>query len=617
MPRSVVLANGRLFVALDASGVARELTWPRVGMPHHLVDRAVRWGVWAHGRALWLGSPGWASEARLDPDCQIADWSHIHAEAGIEVRVEEAVDPAEDVWIRTFRVRAPGDGDGPMLLATHELALGQSDVGNTAYWEPEAACVVHYRSEWAAAFALRGSGAVQYSCGIAGFGGHEGTWRDADDGRLEGNPIAQGSVDSTIALPLVAGPDGWAEAVWTCALASSPEAAASASAQLDPCRTFERRRSHDGAACEGVPSAAAFHVRTVRALQDDGGAWIAAIDSDILATNRATYAYCWPRDGAIAAHHMVDMGRLEPARRFLSFCGRVVRSEGPPFLQKYAADGRLGASWHPWVRDGQKVVPWQQDETALVLAAAARYCEVAGTAEFGGLVARCADALAQLVRDDGLPLPSWDMWEERWGVHAATVCVTARALHEASRLGLPACEEWAVAAERMLGRFEEAFFEPDAGRYARTIGEVGRDLTPDSSFLFAIRWADGIVHRDEAAASVAEALRVRTSVGGLARYEGDYYFRQGEGVPGNPWVISTIWWAEWAGEHDWLEAWLGERAGASGMLAEQYHPWTGEPLSVSPLMWSHVEAARFLARKQSGPARGAERGAGPVEGALD
>ena len=32
-----------------------------------------------------------------------------------------------------------------------------------------------------------------------------------------------------------------------------------------------------------------------------GGAILAANDSDILRENRATYSYCWPRDGAIVA----------------------------------------------------------------------------------------------------------------------------------------------------------------------------------------------------------------------------------------------------------------------------------------------------------------------------
>ena len=37
-----------------------------------------------------------------------------------------------------------------------------------------------------------------------------------------------------------------------------------------------------------------------------------------------------------------------------------------------------------------------------------------------------------------------------------------------------------------------------------------------------------------------------------------------------------------------LLEWCCHRAGESGVLAEQFHPHTGEPLSVSPLTWSHA-----------------------------
>jgi hypothetical protein len=32
----------------------------------------------------------------------------------------------------------------------------------------------------------------------------------------------------------------------------------------------------------------------------------------------------------------------------------------------------------------------------------------------------------------------------------------------------------------------------------------------------------------------------------------------------------------------------------SGAMAEQLHPYTGEPLSVSPLTWSHAEYVRAV-----------------------
>jgi glucoamylase len=43
-----------------------------------------------------------------------------------------------------------------------------------------------------------------------------------------------------------------------------------------------------------------------------------------------------------------------------------------------------------------------------------------------------------------------------------------------------------------------------------------------------------------------------------------------------------------------LLQWATDRALPSGTMAEQLHPYTGEPLSVSPLTWSHAEYVRTV-----------------------
>ena len=45
---------------------------------------------------------------------------------------------------------------------------------------------------------------------------------------------------------------------------------------------------------------------------------------------------------------------------------------------------------------------------------------------------------------------------------------------------------------------------------------------------------------------------IKTEVGGSARYHHDYYFQRStdiEKVPGNPWIICTLWIAEWEIEY--------------------------------------------------------------------
>jgi glucoamylase len=75
-------------------------------------------------------------------------------------------------------------------------------------------------------------------------------------------------------------------------------------------------------------------------------------------------------------------------------------------------------------------------------------------------------------------------------------------------------------------------------------------------------------------------------------------------VPGNPWFVCTMWLARYQLQRAQtledlapglrLLEWAAQRALPSGTMAEQLHPYTGEPLSVSPLTWSHAEYVRAV-----------------------
>jgi glucoamylase len=101
--------------------------------------------------------------------------------------------------------------------------------------------------------------------------------------------------------------------------------------------------------------------------------------------------------------------------------------------------------------------------------------------------------------------------------------------------------------------------------------------------------------------AIEEQLWVKTQVGGVARYENDNYHRVSsdtQAVPGNPWFICTLWLADYFVTRARTSAelkkalpifeWTASHALESGVLAEQVNPYTNEPISVSPLTWSHA-----------------------------
>ena len=116
--------------------------------------------------------------------------------------------------------------------------------------------------------------------------------------------------------------------------------------------------------------------------------------------------------------------------------------------------------------------------------------------------------------------------------------------------------------------------------------------------------------------AIQQQLWVKTNVGGVARYTDDHYHQVSQdiaNVPGNPWFICTLWLAEWYAlvaktDEDLKKAlelleWVANHALPSGILAEQVDPYTDQPLSVSPLTWSHAAyvstVLTYLQQKQN------------------
>ena len=125
------------------------------------------------------------------------------------------------------------------------------------------------------------------------------------------------------------------------------------------------------------------------------------------------------------------------------FCQRVITEEGY-FLHKYNPDGSPApARGTRGCSRATASLPIQEDETALVVWALWRHYFRYRDIEFirplwVDVVQKAADFMVRY-RDPrtGLPLPSYDLWEERWGVHAFTVATVYG--------GLKAAHNFAVA----------------------------------------------------------------------------------------------------------------------------------------------------------------------------
>ena len=467
-----------------------------------------------------------------------------HPDLEVVLRCRDAVDFHENLYLRRITVTNEAGRRREFRLFLHlDFHIYGTEVADSAYYEPERKALFHYKGErWFMFNAARGGpgawtlGLDQWAVGVKEVPGKEGTWRDAEDGVLSGNAVAQGSVDSVGAVHLTLDP-GEHRTVWMWIAAGDSFEEVTRINRLVRARgpdTFLERTAHywdlwltreeTESGADLPPEVLQLYRRSLLVLRtqiDNGGAIVAANDYDIARYARDTYSYMWPRDGALVASALIASGHAFTTRRFFEFCRRVITEEGY-LLHKYNPAGSLASSWHAWYQDGHKVLPVQEDETALVLWALWRHFERFRDVEFvkplyRSLVARAGEWMASY-RDpgDGLPLPSWDLWEERRGVLGWTVGAVWGGLSAAASFATAfgerdlaaRCRE---AAAGIKAGAERHLWSEDAGRFARMLtrkpdGTLEPDLTVDASL--AGLWMFGMLPAgDPRVVSTMQAIR--------------------------------------------------------------------------------------------------------------
>ncbi len=655
MPRDIPIANGNLLITFDSRYTLRDVHFPYIGLENQTRGQACRFGVWVDGQMSWIHEPAWQKTLRYENETLVTEVTCTHWGLGLQLICRDCVDFDRDLYVRKVEIEnlLPMTRD-VRLFWHHDFNLWASSEGNTAYYAPNLKAVIHYKGKcWMLTNVCVGEGdhdygVHHYAIGVSRAHGAEGTWRDAEDGVLGMNAIAQGAVDSTIGAHvtldrravvyywLAAGEDYTAvKLVDSLVRERGPEFF------LHRVRVYWNQWvNKDDIPYGDLPaSVISLYKQSLLILRtqiDNRGAILAANDSDYLDYNNDTYSYMWPRDGALVAYSLDLAGQPEVTRNFYQFCRDVLLPEGY-LLHKYNPDKSLGSSWHPWAdAEGHPQLPIQEDETALVLWALwehyLRYKDVEFIRPlYSPLIRRAGEFMVDYrEKHTGLPDASYDLWEERHGIHTFTVAAVWAGLRAAAKFAETFGDEArGEKFRRAMAEIKEAtirhLWDEERQRFVRRItvnretGEIDADLNIDSSLYGVFQF--GMFEADDpmvvsTMTQIEQRLRCRTDIGGVARYENDYYHQisqDTQNVPGNPWIICTLWLAEWyiakaktlpelAKALDILD-WVRRHTLESGVLAEQLHPYSGDPMSVSPLTWSHATVVmtvrEYLAKMDS------------------
>jgi GH15 family glucan-1,4-alpha-glucosidase len=598
-----------------------------------------RIGVFVDDTLSWTNESDWVVSVDSEKDSLVGKTEAVNSRLQLKLLITDVVYNEKNIFLRRVKVTNTATTARIVKIFFHQqFELAESHAAHTAYYDPLHKVVIHYRNQRAFLLNARygGHGFSDFSTGVFGAEGKEGTHVDALDGQLAKNPIEHGQADSVLGLEVNALPgEPQTMFYWITAANSIAEAIKLNSYVVEhsPAHLLEttdnywrawinRRQFSFYGLDREVVTLFNKSLMIMRAHADDEGGIIASSDANGRQKGKDTYCYVWPRDAAITAVALARAGDFNAARRFFTFCLEVL-GDGEYFMHKYGPDKSLGSSWLPWFKNGEAQLPIQEDETALVLHGLWQYYELSKDLEFietlyNSLIKKTADFMV-LYRDakTGLPNPSYDLWEEKFGVSTFTAASVYGALIAASRfaglLGKVKNEQvYRQVAEEIKEGIMKYLYSKQSGMFYKLATfreqEIGYDATPDISSAYGILNFGVLPAGDErlgrAFQLTREAVSCSGGIGGLARYVGDTYYRDNQLCPANPWFVTTLWLAQFYIKTAKSEAdltipketfkWVLKYAQPSGILSEQLNPQTGEQLSVGPLVWSHAELVNSI-----------------------
>lgn len=636
MGRPVILSNGHILVGLNERGTVHDFYYPYVGLDNLTSARVLnhKVGVWIDGQFSWTDDEAWEFEIDFEAEALISDITATNKHLGVQLHFSDFVDARYPAFIRRVEVKNQTDHQAEIRLFMHQaFQISRAGRSDTALYVPKGHYLLDYKG-WASLLIYGqdqdGNPFDQFSVGNYGIEGKEGTFRDAEDGELSGGLVEHGGVDSVIRMVVNLAPgaskacDYWViacDSQGDCEKIHKQLLAKGVAHRLDSTRQsfaewLDPARPAISQLDDSYKKMFTKSLLVVKSHIDKHGGIIASCDSSIYNYGRDYYSYVWPRDGAFTLMPLIELGYKDEPKKFFDFCVDTMDPDGY-MKHKYQPDRSIGSTWHPQLHLNHPELPIQEDETAIVIFAIARYLEISNDEDYvrniyGKFIKPCADFLAKFIDEPtNLPHASYDLWEERFASFTYTAYVTMAALGEAVKIAkrfnkIEDGELWLAALDR-LSQGVKLLVNPDTGAFRKSIllkpdGNLDYDNTIDaSSFYGAFIYNRGPREPLEASVDQIEKVLLASSpIGGVPRYEHDNYFLTDNTKLGNPWMITTLWLAQYYLANNRREEaiaqinWVLDRAGSSGMLAEQVDPNTGIGTGVSPLVWSHSTLAETL-----------------------
>ena len=325
----------------------------------------------------------------------------------------------------------------------------------------------------------------------------------------------------------------------------------------------------------------------------------AAIEIDEERTKCGRYSYCWPRDGIFITNALDILGMEKETEKFYKTFCKMTQSKNGMWEQRFYTDGTLAPCWG-----------YQIDETASVVYGVYNHYEHTNNLKFlKDTLKMCENATKYLKKytQDLLEgkeeeYKSYDLWEENEGIHTYSLAAIFSSFEvmikiyekvkpefKENRLKIEKIEKELIILKEYLVEIKDYIlknlYDNNKKSFIRN-----KDGKIDISLLGLVTPFKVFAPKEKKILNTIEKmdLSIRTYTGGYLRYEGDNY------VGGNPWIISSLWMANY-----YIEAgnkkkarecfeFVVKTATEHGFLAEQIDNSTMQAKWVIGLGWSHA-----------------------------
>jgi glucoamylase len=591
------MGNRSTLITIGKNGELRHLFWPSHNYPQHVRGSLPGIQIKLEGKESfsWLTDDPWIRRQRYLPDSTILETTFDHPH-GPQAKATDFVLPDRDALVRVFEVVNNNSTDlDAALLYYNDFDIAETPLGDACYYDEKRDAIVSYkRNYWFAFGSDRCSSAHQ--CGVHEEGSD--AFVDAKDGDLSGNSLAlhagMKGVNSCLKWDLGTLRQGTKQqlTLFMCIGSSKQNSLRVIETSRGDslaemvnnvnryCQDWLQKSRVTGVQEEwnGLLKRSLLTLRTL--VSQDLGGIVAA------PTLEPDYRYVWSRDGTYVAYALDRCGYGEDAEGFYQWCKDAQEPDGG-WYQRYHVEKTPGPSW------GE-----QEDQCATILWGIGQHYLLTRDDEFltemWPAVRKGVDhLLGKRDQETGLVGPTFDLWEERKALHTYTNAASCAALRDSSKiasvLGYDALSVSWVEEEKALRKAVIThLWDEQNGRFLKSIKPY--DSSIDTALL-GLAYPFSVLEADDprlvnTSHQIEKAFRYASD--GLGRYPGDAY--QG----GNPWFITTLWMALYQCRlHNYEKArtligWCARHVDELQLFAEQVNKDSGEPISASPLAWSHA-----------------------------